>query len=430
VSLLALGGISNAAVYEINMYGASAEYNFWSNDDTLFLQGLGCAAGDVYKAHTSDNNNAVAFCAGTVAWPPAPATNGKTGAGIVNAAMGIAASDTVVLRYSSKASYDGIEAVQGLDAFNTNVGTACAGSPHTRLMADETTATWASNTATGTACKTVNVANSDVQAQTFNETTWGAQNGPAGGTVINRTVSGLTVPAGYTNKSPLVVPFAFFVNNSLNTGAFAGANSVSNLTRLEATQLFSGMVTDWSQLGYPAGAITVCLRHAGSGTLATLDAAIMRGDYPLMQEENYAASTLQWVGTQPITYFNDGTGTELTCINMEPNAIGIADADKPNVAAGGGMNGYSQITFQGAAANHNNIINGVYDYWSNEEIYYDTPYLTANWGAVEGKIVNNAGGLISYVSNPANIPASEVNFWATYSQLSVTKANDFQYPGR
>ena len=402
VSLLAFGSIANAAEYDINMYGASAEYNYWNASDVAFLTFLGCGAADIYKAHTADSNHSVTFCAGNTAFA------GKSGAGATYAADGLA-GDTVVLRYSNKASYDGIEAVQGLDAFNTNNGNGCTNKQ--RMMGDETNAgtNFGTNTLGGTKCTPVNVAASDVHASTFNETTNGVQNGPQGGSMVNRTVAGLTIPSIYTNKSPLSVPFAFFVNNSI-------AGSVTNMTRLMATQIFAGQITDWQQLGLTAAStpITVCLRHSGSGTLATLDAAVMRGDYTLLQTENYSGAAGGYSALSPITYFNDGTSTELYCIANEANAVGIADADKPNVS---GSTGYTQITYQGAVATRVNIRNGVYDYWSPEELYYSTNASAANpLNATQGKIVAT---FVTYASNPANLPASENTWWAASSEMSV-----------
>jgi len=199
------------------------------------------------------------------------------------------------------------------------------------------------------------------------------------------------------------------------------------MTRLMATQIFAGQITDWQQLGLTAAStpITVCLRHSGSGTLATLDAAVMRGDYTLLQTENYSGAAGGYSALSPITYFNDGTSTELYCIANEANAVGIADADKPNVS---GSPGYTQITYQGAAATRVNIRNGVYDYWSPEELYYSTNASAANpLNATQGKIVAT---FVTYASNPANLPASENTWWAASSEMSVSKSTDFQYPGR
>ena len=145
VFLLAFGSIANAAEYDINMYGASAEYNYWNASDVAFLTFLGCGAADIYKAHTADSNHSVTFCAGNTAFA------GKSGAGATYAADGLA-GDTVVLRYSNKASYDGIEAVQGLDAFNTNNGNGCTNKQ--RMMGDASKCRDTSSGTPNTACPT------------------------------------------------------------------------------------------------------------------------------------------------------------------------------------------------------------------------------------------------------------------------------------
>ena len=38
--------------------------------------------------------------------------------------------------------------------------------------------------------------------------------------------------------------------------------------------------------------------------------------------------------------------------------------------------------------------------------------------------------LVNFAANPANLPASENTWWATSSEMSVTKTTDLTYPVR
>ena len=49
LSMLAIGGMANAAIVEINMYGASAEYNYWVSADQNWLTSAGCNELDVMR---------------------------------------------------------------------------------------------------------------------------------------------------------------------------------------------------------------------------------------------------------------------------------------------------------------------------------------------------------------------------------------------
>ncbi len=55
------------------------------------------------------------------------------------------------------------------------------------------------------------------------------------------------------------------------------ANSVSNLTKDQIKGIFSGAITDWSQVGGPPGRINVVSREEGSGTRGAFDELIMKG---------------------------------------------------------------------------------------------------------------------------------------------------------
>ena len=230
--------------------------------------------------------------------------------------------------------------------------------------------------ATATKCVPVTLAASDVAASSFQEKSWGATNGPQGGGVLtwaNRNFAGLstTVPNVLSSQNPIIVPYGFFANNSIKRSndypvggpapgpADAGWQTISNISRLMAVNIFSGLVTSWKDLGddflvvdntnteVPGDPIVPCLRHAGSGSHATLDFSVIRGN--------------GW-GNNLITkaaanggkgYFNDGTSQELACINGVGGfngygAIGYADADSP-IGAVNSLPNVVALTYQGEA---------------------------------------------------------------------------------
>ena len=232
-------------------------------------------------------------------------------------------------------------------------------------MANQATASWSAHTVTANLCVPINVAASDVKAETFNQESHGLANGPAGGSQVDRIVSGLSMPATYYNASPLVVPFSFFKNSSDTKLA-----NITNMSRLMATQIFSGQVTNWNQLDTTTAStpIVVCMRHAGSGTVATLDAAVMRGDYSLVTTEVLPTDPLYLAGLSPVTYFNDGTGQMMTCVSTVSGAIGYADSDQV-------LTGATRLPYMGVTGDRTHIKEGQYDFWSAQELYWPTTWV-------------------------------------------------------
>ena len=147
-------------------------------------------------------------------------------------------------------------------------------------MADETSC------GNGTSCNAlkcvrVNIGASDVAGESFTQTSNGTTNGPAGGAQLTMSFSGIST-AGLKYMPPIVVPFQFFVHNDVtNSVSGTGANkTMSNITRAMAVLLFSGEIANWNQFGsnFPDLVVTLCYRHAGSGTAATLDYSVVRGN--------------------------------------------------------------------------------------------------------------------------------------------------------
>ena len=411
-AMLAIGGTASAATYDINIYGASAQFTFWNTvaSDWIKTQS-GCSDATPTLA-TFDGNNKITYatCPG---------------------------GDTYNVRVSSKASFDGILALKGDDSQATAGPTAekCssgdAGDPgagtraYYRKMVDEANCTGTACTALK--CVRVGVGASDVAGASFKQSSSGKQHGTSGDTYISRSFNGIST-TGIAAAKPFIVPFAFYVNTSNSTLNTALNN---NITRMMAVLLFSGQIDDWSELGssFPSLHTTVCLRHAGSGTHSTLDFAVMEGNgwgagLVTTQNTSFNASPLPaYDSSMPDLYFNDTTGDELACINSHAGAIGYADADKANFTTklvGGSYPNVKQLAYQGEYASADAISGGRYDFWTNEWAYKS--------GALDTNTLAKVNSLLSYVGG--HIPSAELNFWVDQSTQTFEKATDQAYPQR
>lgn len=371
-----------AADIDINIYGASAQYLFWNDAADDYLLDIGCT-GVVQAEHTD--------------------LNGKKKHGITKGTCG---ADTVYIRYSSKASFDGIYSCKG-EVPPDGQPTCDAVSPRHREMADESTTNWTTGVVADLACKEVTIGASDVNGATFSQGSHGQKKGHQGGGYIDRNINAIDVD-GMTSYRPVVVPFGFFANT---------AASISNLTRLQALMVFSNKAWNWSDFGptYVNKDVVACLRHAGSGTHATLDAAVMRGDWPLVRYEDPG-----------YVWFNDGSSDEMKCVDEnggQPTAsaaaVGYADSDYLAGHPGSYLNTV-EVNYNGAAAAKDNIVNGVYSFWSAQWLFECEPSDPVTHPHV--------AALAAFASDAANLPASKVPYWATQDEMNVEKANDFAMP--
>jgi len=420
-ALLALTGTAAAENIYINMYGASAQYAYWQDASAAYLTARGCT--NIQRSKTSDNKH-----------------------GITMATCG---DNTVYIRYSSKSSYDGILALEGNNG--SAYATAQCTSGYERLMLDPSVCTFTSSDQTPgncgtspTQCVPVTLAASDVAGSSFQQKSSGNIKGPAGGgtyTLAQRTFTGVntTSPVALSAQNPLIVPFGFFVNKGVQKqSAYPEGTwgSIDNITRLMAVHIFSGKVSSWKDFGadyrvwngsaeVTGNPINVCMRHAGSGTHATLDFAVVRGNgwgdsLSFMQSAN--------------RYFNDGSSDMMNCINGGDwsgsggvnwpayGAIGYADADQANLT-----NTVGPVKYQGETPSRASIRNGRYDFWTTQFLYYnpnDSVYL-ANKDLIDG--------LETFAGNPTNLTnliPSKANIWATKAEMKVKKTTDSTFPAR
>lgn len=379
-SIFAMLGSAGAADKNINIYGASAQYKYWNDAADDFLLSKGC--GSVQQAAGSS-------------------TYGTKDSGITK---GICGADTWYIRYSAKSSYSGIQALQGIDD-----GTASCTNPSQRKLANETPSTvpasggtnWASKVVYSLACKDVHVGASDVEAGAIaGMESHGQLKGHLGGGWVDRVMDPADIfDTGLANYRPIVVPFAFFRENNV---------PYTNLTEMMAAHIFSGQIWDWSDFdpAVASQAVTICLRHAGSGTHATLNAVVMAGAANILTEEGDGMLT-------PVAWFNDSSSDMANCVAQNAGSIGYADADQSFAS------NVTRMTYQGVTAEKKNIVNGQYPFWAAQWLYVDS--------IVPGSPIDQ---LATWAAVPANMPSGRAAFWAAQDEMQVGKANSFAYPVR
>jgi ABC-type phosphate transport system substrate-binding protein len=273
-------------------------------------------------------------------------------------------------------------------------------------MIDEATCNFGTGQCTAKKCVTVTVGASDVPVECFAQESHGQKLGPLGGGWIDRNFK--TAPVFWTGAAPckpLVVPFAFFVNDTVTKGG----NPITNITRDNAELIFSGQVYDWRDIADVDGAlfdqevIAVCLRHAGSGTHASIDAYL---DSALINREEVAADHK--------FYHNNGSSDMMKCVNGSgtwtgSGAIGYADADQslssyPNI---------SILDLNGVAPSENTIKHGAYNFYGLQQLYG----------------VSASDPFCSFAGNPANIsnPVWVARCKMNYSRADGCEAFGLQY---
>ena len=261
--------------------------------------------------------------------------------------------------------------------------------------------------------------------------------GPLGGVWADRVFSPISVPVNIVEYRSIDVPFAFFVNTSVkkcydavptmyNSCTPSNQQTIRNLPRMMAVQIFSGQSYYWTDFGgyyVPNVPVVACLRHAGSGAHATLD-------YAVMDHGRWGALPVSYQRTSnPTVWFNDTSSDEMNCINGNGSwagigAIGYAYADQRPYSNS------VRLTYNGEDANRVNIRNGSYDFWAHEVTYMDT-----DWSQYTGTVVN---WMMSYAADPAHIPGASTpsiwggdksSFWAADTEMVYNKGTDQRYPG-
>jgi phosphate transport system substrate-binding protein len=114
------------------------------------------------------------------------------------------------------------------------------------------------------------------------------------------------------------------------------ANPLSNLTVDQIRDIYTGTVTDWSQVGGRAGKIAVVSREPGSGTRGAFEEIVKFQDKLVKGATEF-----------------DGTGAVIAEISRNADAIGY-------ISLGSVNNSVKPLSVDGTAAATANVINGSY----------------------------------------------------------------------
>ncbi|HWQ71427.1 MAG TPA: phosphate ABC transporter substrate-binding protein [Desulfitobacteriaceae bacterium] len=141
---------------------------------------------------------------------------------------------------------------------------------------------------------------------------------------------------GLIDHQVCVAPFLIIVNKDV---------TVDSLTKAQLTDIFTGKVTNWKDVGGSDQKISIIGRAASSGTRATIKKLVLDG------AEFTSAAVAQ-----------DSTGNLLTAVGQTPGAIGYIDAAylKDTVKA---------LKYNGVAYSPDNVISGQYPIYSYEHMY-------------------------------------------------------------
>lgn len=132
--------------------------------------------------------------------------------------------------------------------------------------------------------------------------------------------------AKLTDNTVAVVGMGPIVNSSVD---------VDGLTTEQLKGIFTGAITDWSEVGGTAGKIQVIERKAGSGTRATFEAAVLAGEKapdtfaPVAEEDSSGTVVEKIQATEgsisylAFSYFDDTKFKALKVDGVEPNAENV-----------------------------------------------------------------------------------------------------------
>ena len=114
-------------------------------------------------------------------------------------------------------------------------------------------------------------------------------------------------------------------------------SKVSDLTVEQIAQIFTGAVTDWSEVGGDAGTISCIGREAGSGTRDGFETITDTKDTCVLAQELTS------------------TGAVIEAVKGNPNAIGYA-----SLSAVEGQEGINALTVGGVACSEETVLDGTY----------------------------------------------------------------------
>ncbi|MBC8078796.1 MAG: phosphate ABC transporter substrate-binding protein, partial [Gorillibacterium sp.] len=147
-------------------------------------------------------------------------------------------------------------------------------------------------------------------------------------------VPGFKAFAGLVANKVAVIPFAAIINKNVG---------VSTLTTEQLQGIFTGKITNWSQVGGASGDIVVINRAFGSGTRVNFQMKALSGTETVKKDKNYKE-----VGS---------SGDMKTNVATTPNAIGYIDLVYVDSTV-------KAVKINDVEATATNVINGSYKVWS------------------------------------------------------------------
>jgi phosphate transport system substrate-binding protein len=176
----------------------------------------------------------------------------------------------------------------------------------------------------------------------------------------NSDVFASTTQSDLKDHQVAVVIFTILVNSKV-TG-------VTNLTTAQIQGIYSGSITNWSQVGGQSLPIIVISRPSSSGTRATFQKYILGGP-----EKIAGPKSLQ----------SDSTGTVVQEIKQTDGAIGYASLGPAKAS------GLTILNIDGNAPTPSLVESNTYKFWNIEHMY------------TKGDATGLAQALINYMTNPA-----------------------------
>jgi len=467
VSVMAVAGLSIASLagaQELNIIGASAQYDFLNENVVNFVHQY-CPTtvpafvslttgtkGENFQYKTGNGNT---IKHGVV-----------TGSGCTGLPDG---TTTLTVRYAGIASGEGIQARNNQPPLDLELNDGCTNSQ--RLMATttgilpSTTCLQADGTTpkcvtdgdlptykTKTSCVSINIGTSDTAAKQFNQTYSNEWYSADGVTNTLAQLPTLTDPAN--NNDTVAVPFAFYVNpgvtarhcattaaaGSVRTGGYCtsdanclvgvcetNATTIDNLSRLQANILFNGQITNWNQLGayFTSNDVKLCNRKPGSGTLVAFDKTVMSAGGTGWGAPFFKILNNDLTNSAPYNVFNGsstdmknclaGTDGSLQADGVTPipatGAVGYMDADTASSAGK-----YTRVAYNGVVPSRFNVRNGAYEFYSVGHMYTDASTM--------------AGNLVTWVQDPTHVPSGKAKFWATAKEMQFVRGTDIAYPSK
>ncbi|MDY5272278.1 phosphate ABC transporter substrate-binding protein [Tractidigestivibacter sp.] len=146
--------------------------------------------------------------------------------------------------------------------------------------------------------------------------------------------------AALTDHTVCVVGMGPIVNSKVD---------VDDLTTDQLKGIFTGQITDWSEVGGTAGKIQVIERKAGSGTRATFEAAALGGDK--------APDTFAPVAEE------DSSGTVVEKIQQTEGSISYLAFSYFDDTK------FKALKVDGVKATADNVCNGTFKIWAYEHMY-------------------------------------------------------------